>query len=638
MLGYIRDRAQGWVAWLIVGVLIIPFALWGINQYFTGEGKATVAKVNDVEISLRQYQQALQFQRDRVRSMMGERANADMIDQLVKPADVVQNLVENEVLIQVAQNTGFHVSEKDLIGQIHDIPAFQQEGKFSKELYETLLRSQGDTPATFEARLQRAVMTRQLNTGIMQTALVTDYDVAQYVRLKQQNRQFRYVEIAAQDFLSDTEVEDAVLRKYFDDNADRYSEQEKVKLEYVELKAEDLVKNVVVKDEELRTLYEEEKNQFGVDEERKASHILVQVDGDADDDTRAKAKSKAEDLLQQLNKGAEFAKLAKEFSDDPGSAEQGGDLGFFGRGIMTPAFEEATYALKKGELSPVVETSFGYHIIRLDDLNPGTLKPFETVRGELEDMYRTRKAEMEFYDLSENLTNLAYETPDSLVAVNETLGLEIKMTGFFTRFGGGSGVTNNPKVKTAAFSADVLKEGYNSEPIEIGLNHMVVVRVNEHQETRQKSFDEVKDQLVKAVKQEQAEEKARELGDTVLAALQTGTSLEELVKQHKLVLQTSKTVARGDTSIDRSIGASLFKMAPPAEEKSSYELVTMFNGNQALVQLMSVSDGSVEGLKPEEKQKIKDELANNTAMTTYAHYVEDLKSQADISVYLNNIQ
>ncbi len=637
MLQFIRDRAQGWIAWLIVGLLIIPFALWGINQYFTGEGQAQVARVNDTNISLRQYQQALAFQRDRVRSMMGANANAEMVDRLVRPQDVVQSLVENEVLVQAARDADFGVSPKDLRQQIESIEAFQRDGKFSKEQYEQLLRTQGDSTSSFEDRLSRAVLTNQMRTGIADTVVASDYDLEQYIKLKNQQREFRHAIIDSNSFVKDIVVSDDEIKNYYQANLSRYMDEERVRLEYVELKADDFKEKIAVTEEDLAALYEEEKGRYGVDEERKARHILIPVAAEANDDVKAESRKKAEALVLRLRAGEDFAKLARENSGDPGSADKGGDLGFFGKNTMAPAFEAAAFSLKKGEISDPVQTSFGLHIIRVDEIREATIKPLDKVRTELTDQYKTRKAEMQYYDVAENLATLAYDNSESLAAVVEQLGLPIKETAFFTRSGGAPGIAMDAKVRAAAFAEDVLTKGFNSEPLEIGANHVVVIRIKEHKSAAQKALESVKESIRNVLVKEQANQQAGKLGESLLAELNKGSDFTALAAAHKLALQDAKKIGRGDQSGDAALGEAVFRMVKAAD-KPAYNLVTLANGNHALVELVAISDGDPATVADAEKDKLRKELAQRMGNTSYEQYVDYLKSKASINYHLENIQ
>jgi peptidyl-prolyl cis-trans isomerase D len=637
MLQYIRDRAKGWLAWLIILLLIIPFALWGINQYFQGGGASSVATVNDTDISLRQFQQALAMQRDRVRNMLGENANADLIDSIVKPRQVLEGLVDNEVLYQEAKDEGYRVSEEQLAMQIRSIKAFQQGGKFSVGLYEQLLRSQGETTSSFESRMRRSMLINQLNNGLEDTVLVTDQALNNYISLDKQTRNIGYVIVPASKFNEQVKVSDEEIEQYYNNNRSRFMNPEKVSIEYVELDAKDLAKKVAQPSEdELRTLYEENKDQFGVGEERRARHILISVPPDADKETQEKAREKAEKLLKRIKAGESFEKLAKEYSDDPGSASKGGDLGFFGRGTMEEGFEDAAFALKKGEVSGLVKTSFGFHIIKLEDIHPATYKSFKQVHDKLVTMYREKKAETQFYDQAEELTNLAYEKPDSLLPISEELGLKIKTTEKFSR-GQGKGIAANPKVVKAAFNPEVLKQGYNSEPIELGVNHVVVLRVKDHEPESQRQLDEVKDEIRNILVKNAASEKAQEAGNEIVTALSAGDNPETVLKERELDWNKKDQVGRKESKVNRQIVDYAFKLLRPTEDKAVVEGIKLNNGDFAVVQLYSVNDVDPSSVPESERKSITRTLKNIYADEEFKGFLADLKENASVAVHEENL-
>ena len=638
MLQFIRDRAQGWLAWLIIGLLIIPFALWGINQYFQGGGDANVATVNGTEISLQKYQQAYQQQRNRIRSMLGKNASADLLDSLVKPKDVINGLIENELLLQTVVDSGFRVSDQLLAQQIQSIEAFQQNGKFSKELYSQLVRNQGDSLPSFEARMHRSTLINQLRSGVVDTSIVTNKDVDQYIRLDKQKRAISYVVIPAANYLNDANVSDAQIEEYYQSHRDQYMNPEQVSINYIELSASDLAKKQAdPTSEELRALYDEHKDEFGVGEERKARHILIQVKDQNNKEEVKKAEEKANDLLKRIKQGESFEKLAKEFSEDPGSASKGGDLGFFGRGTMEQSFEDAAFALKKGEVSGVIKTSFGFHIIKLEDIHPATRKTLDQVRPELVQMFHQRKAETQFQDQSETLANVAYEQPDSLVPAAEALGLTVRTSGMFSRTGGKE-IAANPKVVSAAFSQDVLKKGFNSEPIEIGNNQVVVLRVKEHKEASQRGLEEVKEEIRNLLKHDMASEKAQANGKDMVSRLKKGESSETIANELKIKWNKPEPMSRNEHKIDRKIVDFAFSMARPSEGKAVTSGLKLNNGDYSVIQLLSVIDGDPSKVEASERKSVEKKLADIYSNSEFEDFVAGLKKQATITIHQENLK
>ncbi|WP_455199629.1 SurA N-terminal domain-containing protein, partial [Kaarinaea lacus] len=484
MLNFIRERAQGWLAAVIVGLLIIPFALWGINEYFGAGGQVVVANVNDTEINQRDFQEAFYDQRARMQQMLGEQYDSRVFDEQIKQR-TIKELVDQELLIQNADDVGYRVSDETVAATIRSIDAFREDGAFSNELYQQQLQAQGENPSMFESRVKRMMLISQLPDGLGSTVLVTDNDIDEAIRLQKQTRELRYLVLPTSKYRNESVATDEAIKSYYEQNTNQFMTTEQVSVEYVELSvaaiSEKLAKDSPPTEQQLREYFESTASQYTVPEERKARHILIQVEEGADEATINKAREKIEAIQARIKAGESFEALAKELSEDPGSSELGGDLGYFGRGIMDPGFEDAAYSLKVGEVSEPVMSSFGFHLIKLEDIRESQSRKFEDVRDSLVAEYQKNAAEREYFDVAEKLTNLAYEIPDSLSEVASQLDLELKKSPFFGRTGG-PGIFSNQRIANAAFSDDVLKQGYNSEPLSVGENHVVVLRLLEHKE------------------------------------------------------------------------------------------------------------------------------------------------------------
>lgn len=630
MLHFIREHAQGWIAWVIVGLLIIPFALWGINKYFGSGGKLVAATVNGSEISQREFQQAFYEQRTRMQQMLGAQYNAQLFDPQIKQR-VINELVDRELLMQNADEAGYRVSDQTVIATIQGIDAFRQDGVFSKALYQQQVQAQGQSPAGFERRVKRMILTGQLPDGLASTVFVTDAELDAAIRLQEQTRDFHFLILPVSKYQDATVANEAAVKAYYDQHADRFMTEEQVQVEYVELAASALTSDTVPSDDVLREFYEANKSQYQVPEERRASHILVQVPEGADEAAIKAARAKIDELYKKIKAGASFEQLAKDNSDDPGSAELGGDLGYFGRGTMEPDFEKAVFALKEGEVSEPVLTSFGYHIIKLTGIRAAKSKPFADIRADVLKQYQADAAERKYFDLAEKLTNLAYETPDSLSSVAEQLDLELKKSPFFGR-GGGAGVFANPRVVSAAFSDDVLKQGYNSEPIELGENHVLVLRVAEHKEARQRPLSEVEQQVKQQVIQEKAREATQSAGAAALKQLTTGEASAALAKSLALEWKASGAVTRSAKDVDSTVLKQAFKLAKPAAGAASYGGVVLSSGDYALIQLDKVVDGDPTAMDKAARQALKRRLAGVQASTAQLNLVNTLKAPAKITI------
>jgi peptidyl-prolyl cis-trans isomerase D len=635
MLHFIRERAQGWIAWVIVGLLIIPFALWGINQYFGGGGESTVAKVNGTEISQREFQLAFYNQRTRMQQMLGEQYDARLFEPQIRKR-VLEELVNRELLLQNAENAGYRVSDSSVVATIQGIEAFRENGVFSAELYRRQVQAQGQSPAGFEHRVKQSILTTQLPLGLAGTTFVTDKELDDILRLQEQQRDVAYVTFAAKSFEDPKVATDEAITQYYEANRDRFMTPEQVSVEYIELAASDLGGKEEPTEEELHKYYEDNISQYETPEERQARHILIKIDEGADEAAVKAAKKKAEDLLARIRAGESFKELAKKYSDDPGSAETGGDLGQFGRGVMEPDFEKAAFALKVGEVSEPVLTSFGYHLIKLEKIIPAKKKPFESVKADIKERFKKEAGEKEFFDLSEKLTNLAYETPDSLSDVAERLGLKLKESPLFSRQHG-TGLFADAKLRNMAFSDEVLKQGYNSEPVEVGENHVVVMRLKEHQQAAQKPLADVKSQITLQLVADKAKERAKDTGEKMLERLKNGEPLADIAKDMKASLQEAGEIRRKYTGIDRPIVSEAFRLKKPDSGIPSVGGVALASGDYVVVAVKKVIEGDPASVSPADRKSLRNRIVGQRANSVDTDLTHLLRTEAKVKITEDNL-
>lgn len=631
MLTFIRERAQGWLAWVIVGLLIIPFALWGINEYFGTGGGVNMATVNGSDISQREFQQAYFEQRNRMQQMLGEQYDSRLFDAQIRE-NVISELINRELIRQYAVDNGYRISESLVVNTIRSQEAFQESGVFSTNLYEQQVRAQGQSPAAFEQRVQRTMLVSQVPEALVNTAIVTDLEVDMAIRLQEQKRDIQYLVLPVSNYRDESAADDSAIQAFYDNNPQRFLTEEQVRVEYVELAANQLTPDETPDEATLREFYESRVSEYRVPEERQARHILIQVVEDADEATVAAARAKADDVLAKIRAGESFEDLAKTHSDDIGSAQAGGDLGFFNRGVMDPAFEDAAFALKKGDVSDLVRTSFGFHILKLDAIRESKGKSFEDVRAELLAEYQQDIAERKYFELAEELTNLAYETPDSLREVADQVELELKQSTLFGR-SGGPGVLAHPRVVMAAFSADVLQQGYNSEPVEIAKNHVVVLRLLEHREASQQALETVREQVKTQLLTEAARDAAAEAGRAALAQLQAGESSATLAQSLSVAWQQTTGLGRDSRDVQPILANEAFRLTRPPVDGTTYGSVVLANGDFALIQLTAVSDGDPANVDKASRETLKRRLAGEYGSNAERQLLESLK--ADANVVLN---
>ena len=622
MLQFIRDNAQGWIAWVIVGLIIIPFALWGLNEYVGAGTEIAAAEVNGQDISQKQLQESYSRQRQRLQQMFGGQLPEELFSEASLKKQLLQQLIEDMVVLQSSSASKMRVGNNQLVATIHSIDAFKEKGQFSNTLYERVLRTQGMTAGSFELRLRRDLMLQQYMGGIEGSEFITSTESNLVAALQRQKRHINYITVPASKFMNSESVSEDDIVSYFNANQDKYRTPEMVKASYVELKQDVIAAEITIDESLLKERYESQILNYKTAEERRARHILLTDDDDA------KAKQKAEAALARISAGESFEKLAKELSQDPGSAAQGGDLGFFGRGLMDKAFEDEAYRLKIGEVSPIVKSEFGYHIIKLEEVRGGKTKSFAEVRGDILKEVQQERAEKRFYDQAEMLANLTYEQPDTLQAVADELKLKIQQTPLFDKKGG-QGISKNAKFAQAAFSEDVLQRGNNSEVIELTKDHLVVLRIESHQLEGVQPLDAVKNEIKTEISKNRAETNAKTYADSLLEKITGGEKPEVISKKEKLQWHEA-TVQRDTKDLERTILSEAFKMAHPKSGETTRRLVKTANGDQVLITLNFVEAAFLQD-SPVSKEEIKS-LRDGYSTAGYRAIIDKLRKDSDITI------
>ena len=434
MLTTIREKTQGWIAAIILGLVTIPFALWGINTYFEGGGRLNVAEVNGVDISVETYKRSIEDQRRSIQKMLGRAFDPRQFDTPEFRQRVLDGLIDETLFAMDVEKHGYRISDAELSRKIRFAPQFQRDGQFDPKLYEALLRNAGLDVTGFEARLRRDELVRQAESGYAQSAILMPADIQTLLRLQTQQREATVAALKPAQLRARVKITAQAIEQEYSANAERYKTLERVRIAYIRLAATDLAKDLRVSEDEARKVMRETAASAAGKEERRASHILIKLPQSADAQTEKVAMANAQDLRAQLVAGADFATLARKYSADPGSATKGGDLGFVGRGALAKEFEQSLFALKKpGELSAPVRTSYGLHIIKLTGVKSAPTAPALS-RAKVEAEIRSRKAEERFFELSEKFQNLVYEQSDSLKPAAELLRLKVETSGWvYTR-------------------------------------------------------------------------------------------------------------------------------------------------------------------------------------------------------------
>ena len=618
MLQAIRDKVTGWIAYGIIFIISVPFALWGVNSYLGGGEAAPAATVNGEEISLRDLDRAYANYRQRLSQMFGGSIPETFGSESMLRGQVLGQLIEETVLRQYTQKQNYRIGDEELNQIIRSMDVFQNDGQFSTELYQAQLRSLGYSPLGFEEELRRNGAMEQLQGGILATAFSTPVLEKQLTSLKNQTRKIRSLSYQADR--STIQPGPEQIEQHYLANADRYRTPESVRIDFIELSLEGVRQNIEVREEDVYARYQENKTAYTSDQYRDTSHILIKVDSDEAADV---ALAKITEIRERIESGEDFADLAREFSEDPGSANQGGSLGEVERGVMVPTFEAALFSMEVGQLSQPVKTPFGWHLIKLDSISGGETQSFETVKSGLEDEIRIELAEGQIYDLVENVANLAYEQSDSLLAAAEQLDLTLQTSDWFNRLSG-TGVAADAKVRQMAFTAEVLQQGLNSEAIELGDQRVVFIRLNELRPSAVKPLAEVQDLIKTELITSRVREQGMKSGIAALDDLEAGKSLDDLAVEWSVSISDHGFVARNQSAIDTAVLRRSFSMPKP-DQGPVYAGLSVADGGYTIVELSAVlsNDGDVDS-------EALNELTQARAGTEYRAALKLLADRADV--------
>lgn len=616
MLQNIRDKSQGWIAKAIIGLIVVLMAFTGFEAIFNSvTHNQTAAEVNGEEITIPEVNQAVEMQRRQLAQQLGPDFDASMLDDRLLRDSAINGLIDRMLLLQGAQKAGFAFSDAAVDQLIVQTPEFQVNGAFDAARFDQVIGQMGYSRLQFRDLLQKEMLVAQLRAGVSGTSFVTDQDIAAFAALERQTRDFATRKFTANP--ASVAVSDDELKAFYDKDPARFMSPEQVVLEYIELKKQAFMDQIEVTDEELRSQYA--KDTANQTERRRASHILIEVNDKQDD---AQAKATIEKLRDRLDSGEDFAAVAKEASQDPGSAPEGGDLGYAGQGVYDPAFEKALYALKEGEVSEPVRTEFGWHLIKLTGVQAADLPSFDSIKAKLADEVKAQRADVRFVEASKTLENSAFESAD-LAQPAEELGLKIQTSAPVGREGG-EGITANRQVMQAAFSQEVLDERANSPVLELDPETAVVVRVKEHRKPEQLPLEQVSEQIRAQLVQQKASEQARSEGEKLISDFKSNPS-----EEHGSGWQVVEAADRNQDGIEPAVLQQAFRMPKPAEGKPRMAGVTLNNGDFVVVRLDGVNVPE-QALSDEEKANYRRFLASRAGQQDFFAYREMLRETADI--------
>jgi len=656
MLQKLRDKTSGWIATAVLGLLIIPFAFVGVNEYMTGGTDDAVAKVEapptwwksapnwwpvsmlwqHEEVTLEEFRIRFEQARQQQRQAMGENFDPREFETAENKLLVLDQLIDQKVMQLNAKRSGIAVSNAAVRESIANEPAFQVDGKFDAARYTTLLSSQVPalTPVLFQQqerdRLQMALIPR----GIGESEFVTGKEMDRLIKLLGETRDVTIAALKAPEASVDTAaVSDAQIKAWYDAHPADYKQGESVTLEYVDVdgSAAPNAPAAPVDEAALRARYEQEKSRFMSAEQRLASHILINVPAGADAATQKAAEQKVAALAAQAKQpGADFAALAKANSQDPGSKDSGGDLGWVDRGVMVKPFEDALFAMKAGEISGPIKTDFGYHVLQLREIKPGQGKSFEEVRDVLAREQAEADGEKVYNDLAGRMVNEVLKNPTALGPAARSVGLPVQRIGPFSR-ATASGIAANPAVLRAAFSDSLVQDGTVSDPIEITPKHSVFIRVLQHTPEQAQPLAQVRDAVIAAIRADRAAKAAEKAADAILARIAKGETLQAIAAADKLQTGELPGIPRGAPMPSPEINAAIFATQKSAAGKVSTGKARMEDGNYAVFVVNKVNEGDLTKITPEQRTQLQQQVVQMDGASDVAAYVAALRKQYKIT-------
>lgn len=622
MLDQIRTVAQGWVGKALLALITIPFALFGIDSYLSSAGhNVAVAKVGGNNISVQEYDNALKNMRNRLQSE-GKFDQAQLDSTEVKSL-VLNQLINKKLLSDEIQNAKYAISDSQLATYVTSMPEFQKDGKFSQEIYDKTLEQNQLSPTKFEAGMRADLLAQQAQDGITRLGFISNVRADEVLKLANQRRVVTVSEIKTKDFVNQVTVKPEEVKAYYEQHKNKLIVPEQVKIEFLTLAPVDFMRTVTVSDDEVKKYYDENAAKFQGNEQRRASHILIAFGVSATPEQKQQAKAKAEEILAQIKKDpSKFEQLAVKNSQDPGSAVKGGDLGSFGHGAMVKPFEDAAFSMKVNEVSNLVESEFGYHIIKVTEIS-GQNSDFNNLKPQIKGDLMFQKAKDEFAKQAETFSDLVYTQSGSLAPAAKAFGGQVQKSDWLSRESGAKFFKNNDKIMNLVFSNEVLKDKRNTEAVEVSTDNLVSARVVDYKPAAPKSFDEVKSGIEALLKLEAASKFAIAKGETALKDLRDGKAVSGIEWIPEVTVDRKNAQGLTDLAMNQVFKTNTAKLpaySGLADSKQGYLLVKVIK-----VDSSTLAD-------EEAKKAAKTELNAALASEYLAAYKQSLREKAKVTV------
>ena len=609
----------------LITIICIPFALVGIGSYLTGGSAPPVASVNGVEVSQGALEQAYRFQRAQLSQMFGGQLPEGFADETVLRQQARDQLINDRIVQGAVEDAGFAVGNDTLGRAIQTNPSFQVDGRFDQETYLRAVSIRGGSAANFEENLRSQTAVNQFSSGVIESGFTLPGEAARAGELQRQIRNVDVITLSLSSLRESIEVSDEDAETYFVENADSYIFPDRAKVQYIELNSSDQADAIDILDEDAQAYYDDNKRVYVIPEQRSASHILLEADGS---DEISEKTAIAEDIKARLDAGESFEELAKEFSDDPGSADLGGSLGAIVPGQMVPEFESALNDLPETEsISDPVVSQYGVHLIKLDSIQPESGKPFEEVKEEIIATLKTEQADAEFNTLLDSLEEAAFDFSDELDTAAAATGLEVLTTDWVDVESDNGELFSNPAVLQAVFSDEVLLDGLNSEVIQIAPRHVVALRVLDSEGPRPKTIDDVREEIVSTLQSERAAEQLDTVAEEIESKLAAGEDVAQVAEAEELAeAVVGEAVERSGSALDATVVNAIFAAVKPSETEPTLSTLNAGNGDRVVFAIRSVGVAEPEEGAPEP------EVVNRRAgSTAFSAMVQSMRSRAKIS-------
>lgn len=624
----IRDNSQSLLSKIIVGLIALTFAVFGLEALNGGNSGSDVASVNGEQVGDRELLRATELMKNRMIAQMGGNVDIDSIDESIVKTEALKGLINSELLLQNAIHQGLVASNRQIDSNIINTSAFQIDGVFNRQMYEEMLRRADYMPRDYMTQIEKDLQVQQALYGINQSAFITRVEIERITKLDRQQRNIAYLTVTASELVSIDDVSDSDVENIYIKQPEQYLTEETVSIQYLELRQSDFIDQVEVSNSELEQQYKQEVESYKLREERNAAHILV----DTDERSMAEARNIMDKVQTELAAGGSFATLAKQYSDDIGSAKSGGELGYTERGAFEKSFETALFALDVDQISDVIETASGYTIIKLLNIRDQQAPPFAELKEQLITDIKYQKAEELFVIAEEQLSNDSFSSSD-LDEPADNLGLIIKETELFSKLGGSDVISSNQKIVRTAFSKEVLLDGMNSELITINKDHIVVIRLKEHKLAQVKPFNEVADEIRQSIVNKLAGQKATEKATQLLDELRSGATPEKIAASSSYKWTIVDDIKRNQDDMPADFIDKVFKMPKPDIGGKTIADFVKANGDVQIIALTKVYDGDTQDITEQDIKSLQRFLAQQIGNFDYLEYQNMLSQSANIEIY-----